>query len=1038
MSRAVSPNPHGGVFSLTTTGNETVHDAPSESKEEDAAPESDSIGLDEHFIAEIMMSLDADKLEALRRAFEAHDDDGLSLTEFVHVMTSIVGSTTQSKGQFAANLMEFFSQVDINGDGSMEWEEFTSFIVEMGMSSHDNQPDAISKYFFSGREPCGNDNVPVGFIRGFCNDTIAIVDQNSPIISIYSSSFDLISTINCKLGVVHCVDYIPHPENIYAVSSMDMSISFYAADTFAFLKLFRTPAQNTTAMRWIQSRGLLYTGDTKGFIRAWDVKNMVELHVLGVPDFHSFQSVTSTSQVSNGSFRSTGLHRDIVLDIIDLDGLEILATASIDKTIKLWDAVTNKLRRTLNGHSKGVRQIAYSPEYRFLFSVGFDFDVLVWNPYVANLILKLSDHGCSLCGVSVVPTTPILVTADSEGFFRVWDIRNFTCVQTFKTEEKNVSSNLMTGFIAVTSTKRVVGTGRELHFFDYEKIEMPELTDEFPLVMALYNPITYTFITVSNRYVKIWDGYHGKVMRVYRNLSATDITSCCLDFRLRKFILGDHEGKLSCFDFMNGAEMKSFEYEETDDKAHLDEITKAVYCNEDATMITVSWDRSIAIHDEAEAEEGVLLRRIENSHNSDISALAFSHNLSLIATGSADNVLKIWDYEFCRQDTTLYGHISAITCVAFLDPFPLLVSCDVGGNVLLWAVKPSRFKNKILSRWKHRPAIKGSSKPTAAAITCLSVSWKYTEKEEEKEDIKEGRSRRGSHIRREEGREEEKQQFSEENQGFAEKSLESSEDAQRWLERLKKLTKNRKSSRGKSNEKAKVAEYKLYAGDERGNVVIWDLLPTLESLMKEYGETQFGTGVVENPVECGNPRRHIKYDASNGASMSDGTRVGGKTGKSGDNGDNSMAVSSDAVVILGMWHAHSDAINSIQLISDPLSLLTGSHDKLAKIWQLDGKSLGVLRQGGNKANTWKFTYDQQGIANTKLEAGTELMEEVEGMGELELASDDSEEEKEEDDGDGTFTVDLDGIGFQEAAGSIRKTPKRIPVNASNVGRRRHK
>ena len=92
-----------------------------------------------------------------------------------------------------------------------------------------------------------------------------------------------------------------------------------------------------------------------------------------------------------------------------------MASASIDRTIKLWNLPTGKLRRTLVGHTKGVRKITYSSEYRFLISVGFDFDVLVWNPYVANLILRLTDHGCSLCDVQIIPNTPILISADVEG-----------------------------------------------------------------------------------------------------------------------------------------------------------------------------------------------------------------------------------------------------------------------------------------------------------------------------------------------------------------------------------------------------------------------------------------------------------------------------------------------------------------------------------------------------------------------------------------------------------------------------------------------
>jgi len=37
----------------------------------------DSMGLDDRFIAEIMMSLDSAKIATLRKAFEQNDDDGL-------------------------------------------------------------------------------------------------------------------------------------------------------------------------------------------------------------------------------------------------------------------------------------------------------------------------------------------------------------------------------------------------------------------------------------------------------------------------------------------------------------------------------------------------------------------------------------------------------------------------------------------------------------------------------------------------------------------------------------------------------------------------------------------------------------------------------------------------------------------------------------------------------------------------------------------------------------------------------------------------
>ena len=40
------------------------------------------------------------------------------------------GTPAGAEGELVANLVELFREVDINGDGDMEWDEFTRFIVE--------------------------------------------------------------------------------------------------------------------------------------------------------------------------------------------------------------------------------------------------------------------------------------------------------------------------------------------------------------------------------------------------------------------------------------------------------------------------------------------------------------------------------------------------------------------------------------------------------------------------------------------------------------------------------------------------------------------------------------------------------------------------------------------------------------------------------------------------------------------------------------------------------------------------------------------
>ncbi len=62
-----------------------------------------------------------------------NEDEGLSLEQFVKVMLVHLNlPDTKDKVGLVKNLIELFKQIDVNNDGSMEWEEFTNHIIELG------------------------------------------------------------------------------------------------------------------------------------------------------------------------------------------------------------------------------------------------------------------------------------------------------------------------------------------------------------------------------------------------------------------------------------------------------------------------------------------------------------------------------------------------------------------------------------------------------------------------------------------------------------------------------------------------------------------------------------------------------------------------------------------------------------------------------------------------------------------------------------------------------------------------------------------
>lgn len=179
------------------------------------------------------------------------------------------------------------------------------------------------------------------------------------------------------------------------------------------------------------------------------------------------------------------------------------------------------------------------------------------------------------------------------------------------------------------------------------------------------------------------------------------MTALCLDDRQRKFIVGSHNGRIEVYDYMHGSVMKEFTYKNSENKAHLSEVTALLYNDEHKVVISASWDRNILIHDEMDPEEGILLRKMSGGHTSDITSLAYSFNTSLIASGSSDCTIQLWDFEFARLEGTLEGHQASVTTLHFLDPFPVVVSSDSNGLLNIWAVRPApnRLRNRCLARF---------------------------------------------------------------------------------------------------------------------------------------------------------------------------------------------------------------------------------------------------------------------------------------------------------------------------------------------------
>lgn len=97
----------------------------------------------------------------------------------------------------------------------------------------------------------------------------------------------------------------------------------------------------------------------------------------------------------------------------------VLATATDEGTVWLWDSASGANKSTLKGHTDSVFKVAFSPDGKLLASAGKD-AVLVWNAETGDLLSKLPSGWAWT--VSFSPGGRYLLTAGGDGNVRVWAV----------------------------------------------------------------------------------------------------------------------------------------------------------------------------------------------------------------------------------------------------------------------------------------------------------------------------------------------------------------------------------------------------------------------------------------------------------------------------------------------------------------------------------------------------------------------------------------------------------------------------------------
>ncbi len=298
----------------------------------------------------------------------------------------------------------------------MEWEEFTSYVVDAGLntSSAISTADRIDEYdraktFVSDASGSRRDFAVsnIGYLAEL-DQALVWERSQSQIRVIDGKSLRQVSSISGHKDQVFSAVFMAEHQWV-ATSSNDRRLCVW--DPFkAYTKVRDIPTRHAhVVLSWYSEARRLFSVDDRQMVHVWNFDDV------------------SSAQKPVHRFRS---HRSDVLDMKVLSNLNLLATASLDATIGLFDVATHRRSHTLRGHDRGVMALAYQMSYHCIVSAGYDHKALIWDPYVDQSICALNGHYNPLVGVSVVEGTPQIITADVSGIVKIWGKSLYTSSKT--------------------------------------------------------------------------------------------------------------------------------------------------------------------------------------------------------------------------------------------------------------------------------------------------------------------------------------------------------------------------------------------------------------------------------------------------------------------------------------------------------------------------------------------------------------------------------------------------------------------------------
>ncbi|ESK97370.1 platelet-activating factor acetylhydrolase ib alpha subunit [Moniliophthora roreri MCA 2997] len=129
-------------------------------------------------------------------------------------------------------------------------------------------------------------------------------------------------------------------------------------------------------------------------------------------------------------------HREAVNTVAFHPLYSVVASASDDCTVKIWDWETGELERTLKAHTKRVSDCQFNSKGTMLVTCGYDLFIKLWNvenDYQNSATLRGHEH--SISSARFLPGDDKIVSSSRDQTLRIWDLASTHCIKVLNPHE---------------------------------------------------------------------------------------------------------------------------------------------------------------------------------------------------------------------------------------------------------------------------------------------------------------------------------------------------------------------------------------------------------------------------------------------------------------------------------------------------------------------------------------------------------------------------------------------------------------------------